>query len=216
MANVLGAVRDLLTHMQKNHPWITGILITIVMFFSALGPILWAFGGFFVNLTLMAVAMRALSWATHGATAGMNIFQASLVAMNYLLSPLAIKVLIIGAAFFIIVVAIGLIAYNWDNLYGLMSANLANLKWMVEDFGNTLRENWDGAVQYFASWFAENKSTVNLDISIQDPGSQVSGFNYSGGGSSLATFAVGHNMGPGSGPQHPSSRPTPPGIRPIP
>jgi hypothetical protein len=190
----LGSIRNFLTYMHKEHPILTGIVMTFIMFFSILGPILWAFGGIIVNIALMTAAMYALNWATGGATAGFGIFKALLIAVKFLLGSTTVLVLGWAAAILGVVIAIGIIYYNWETIVEYFMWSIEVLIRGFQRIGSAVSGAFTGVTDFFGSIFTENKSTVDLNLNMNDPGNVIESYDSKIHGPAIANLALGYNF----------------------
>ena len=169
----LGAIRDTLTSMARNHPFITGSILTLITFFSILGPILAFFGGFIVHLVIMAAAMAALNYYTGGLIGSLSIFKAVMGAVKFVLSATALAILKWIAVAFAVVAVIGLIWYNWDSIVQyLKESTFRIIMWFLR-IKEVASNMWGGVTNFFGSILAEMQGQVGVIIDVNDPNNYV-------------------------------------------
>ena len=171
----LKGVRNFLSAMAKDWPVLTGIIGTIIVFFSVLGPILAVFGGIITHIVIMSAAMAALKYYTGSTVVVMGAFKSAVWAINTALGISLGAIALWVAGFFLVIAVIILIWRYWEDIENFILASVMNIMMWFGKMSDSISDMWGNTTEFFGSIFAESKSSVAVSLDINDPGNNIGG-----------------------------------------
>jgi hypothetical protein len=169
----LQGFRGWLLEFSKSHPFITGAFLTLVMFFSILGPILAMMGGVIAHILVMGAALAGLKYYTGTATVGFGAMKTVLYALKMVIGKTGMMILGWGAVILGVLAVLGIVWLYWDEISDFMIKSLFTVLMWFDKIKDRIGDVWGGVTQFFGSIFSSNESQVSVDLNLNDPGGYV-------------------------------------------